>query len=242
MNKTELILKNQIKLYNEKTLTSLQEINIENWFIGDCEWYFTTGETQLQNFLFLICDPNGEFDKLKKYYKGEVVTNQGNYLKNLNTIKGEYLNEYELKDDKFIKSGRMSPVYQTSYTLKGSVMKQVLVLNLPIPESVIKFIKGEYSQIYSENIINTIFYKLETTNEKYKKEVELVKKQRGVVLKEEDYKSMFKMELQRRFGDLPDFEIDGELELPPVVNMADEWINYDSDILEWVGLDKILKK
>lgn len=221
MNKTNLFLKEQIKLYPNNAMLALKNIAISNYFIGDTEWYYTTETRKIQNYLFLVVCPSGEFDNNKKIFIGDVTDNQNKFSKNLDVLKSTKIND--------------EPILITSYKLKNSALKRVLVLNLPITNSVSNFIQSKFSKIYTKQEIEKLFPKSNVLNRD---------KQRGVLLKEDEYKKIFLNSLNKKFNTsirVEEFDSD-EYELPVSLEMSTEWLNYDNYILTWLGLESLIKK
>lgn len=221
MNKTNLFLKEQIKLYPNEVINALKNIAISNYFIGDTEWYYTTETTVLQNYLFLVVCPSGEFDKKRKIFVKDVDIEKNRFIRNVDLIKKHTING--------------QPILINSYKLKNSLLERVLVLNLPIDNSVNNFIQGKFSKIYTKEEVEKLFPKSNVINRD---------KQRGILLREEEYKQIFVNTLNKKFNTsltVEEFDSD-EYELPVNLEMDLEWLNYDNYILSWLGLDSLIKK
>lgn len=197
INQTRKYLVQQIQHYDEEFMSNIRNNNIVVYAIHDHKMCIN-GSKKIEPHIYMLFDVNGE-SKYNVYV--DKLESRRQFQKSLEFFKNHH-----------------SYVTDYCYDSNKTGHLHVVVVKLPFPEKLHKFIKGNYSEMYSEEELHKWFPKY------YKK----VKTDQWCVLtKDPEYKPRFIQQLKEEFGDLKILEkdLDGELDFPPV--FKNEILRYD---------------
>lgn len=198
INQTRKYLVQQLQCYGEEFMTNIANNNVLMYAIQDYGIHKTDGSRKIEPSVYMLFDVNGR----KKY--------------------GNYLNIHESRS-KFNKSllyfqKHNSYVNDYCYDSNRNGHLHVIVLKLPFPEKFHIFMKGNYSEMYSPEEINTWFVKT-ITKKVGKENVEYNTDQFSVLTRDINYFPKFKDKVYKEFGTrLTDDETKNEYDFPPHLN------------------------
>lgn len=230
MNRTQRFLGNSYLLRCDKFKNIYENLAKLSIYVADASYYELFNLTEVKDYLFLVVDSLGHFDKNSKSYVKNTVQAQNEYKYNL-----EELNKF--------------PYFITSYQLsRQDKYKQVLVFeiypNADNRNRVKLFLNGDYSKIWDKDEIIKMFPDIENPQTDYLKELKRKREETvGILTKKEEFKQMFCNLLKEKYGtsvNVRDISNDSELDLPAKLEIENEIIG-DESWLYLVG-EKTLKE
>lgn len=217
-NRSSKYLSRQYMLRCDRFKTIYENLPKLGHYIADSSYYELKNITEVKDYLFIVVDSLGHFNKTKKRYeknKEEANTDYKNVIKQLETF----------------------PYFVDHYKLsRQEDHKRVLIFeiapNLDGRNRVELFLNGKYSEIWDKNELDILFPDIENPQMDYLKDLAEKRAEiKGILSKKEEFKQMFVDLLKIKYGTtirVSDISNDSELDLPAKTEIQHEIIGSEN--------------